>query len=75
MTLFWIGTAILYSIIVFLVHKYFYKDMRGDEKPNKGRWKFWIQTFYWQGPLLLGLGILAVILTIAKWADILPNMH
>jgi len=75
MTLFWIGIAILYCIIVFLLHEIFYKNVRADEKPNKKLWKFWgIQTSYIQGALLLGLGILAVILAIAKWADILPNI-
>ena len=76
MTLFWIVIAILYGIIVFILHIIFYKDVRGDENSNKRLWKFWgIQTAYWQGALLLGLGILAVILAIAKWADILPNLN
>tara|TARA_R100000935_G_scaffold58267_1_gene94614 strand:- start:1049 stop:1279 length:231 start_codon:yes stop_codon:yes gene_type:complete len=76
MTLFWISIAILYVIIVFILHKIFYKDVRGDEKLNKRLWKFWgVETGYWQGALLLGLGILALILAIAKWADILPNMN
>ena len=75
MILFWIGIAILYGVIVFLLHKIFYKAVRGDEKANKRLWKFWgIQTAYIQGALLLGLGVLAVILAIAKWADILPYL-
>jgi len=75
MTLFWVGTTILYGIIILLLHKIFYKDVRGDENSYKRLWKFWgVQTGYWQGILLLGLGIVAVILAIAKWADILPIM-
>jgi hypothetical protein len=76
MTLFWIGTVVLYCIIVFLVHKLFYKEVRGDEQLNKKLWKIWgIKTAYWQGALLVALAIMAVLLLIAKWANILPKMN
>lgn len=75
MIFFWIGIAVLYCIIVFFVHKLFYKDVRGDEQSNKRLWKIWgIQTAYWEGALLVSLGIIAVILFIIKWANLLPGM-
>lgn len=75
MTYFWIGAAILYCIIVFFVNKIFYKDARGDEKSDKKLWKLWgIRTMYWKGTLLVAFGILALILAIAKWSNILPQM-
>ena len=76
MSFFWIGIAILYCIIILILHKLFYKEVRGDNQSNKRLWKIWgIQTAYWQGLLLVALGILAVILIIAKWANLLPNVN
>jgi len=75
MILFWIGIAVLYCIIVFFLHKIFYKEVR-DEETNERMWKIWgIRTAYWEGALLVGLGILAVLLFIAKWVNILSEMN
>lgn len=76
MTLFWVVIAVIYALIVYLLHKLFYKEVRGDENSNKRLWKIWgIQTAYWQGALLVGLGIISLILVILKWADLLPKTN
>lgn len=73
MILFLIGIAILYTIIVFLVHKFVVKDAVGDISPETIEKKFWLFPYYWQAAAIIGFGILAGLLAIAKWTNILPN--
>jgi len=75
MIFFWIGVFVLYVAIVFFIHKLFYREVRGDEQSNKRLWKIWgIQTAYWEGALLIGLGVVGVLLYLAKLANLLPTI-
>ena len=76
MLLFWISTIIAFIIIAYIVHKFFFKDVRGNPAEDKRLWKFWgIRTFYWQGVFLIALGIVALILAIVKWTGVWPLLN
>ncbi len=72
MILFWIGTAVLYGIIVIMVHRFFWNEVTEEESIKMDKKKFWLYPFYWQGALLIGLGIIALLFGILKWIDVLP---
>lgn len=72
--MFWIIVAVLFCVIFYFVFNAFYKDAIGEEKQDSKLSRFQrIRNIPMELVMWISFAVIAVILAVAKWADLVPS--